>query len=751
MQDLTKITYQPPVPGQTMSPSMIEADSSEAGIQNVIGILRRRWLVLSLVSLSVFTFQLSKALKAPPVYEAQFQLLIQRPEQDITNPLEGAAILSQGRGSDDDYYNTQMTILLGNKLLNPVLQKIYQKYPDFNKHTFGYDEFLRQLSISRPEKGQILTVRYIDSDPQRVEFVLQSLAKAFLDYTKEDQDLKTQEKLKFVNQQIPLLQRQVITLQDRLLRLKEKYEFYNPEEQGQFYGNDLNITSQKKREVTLQIQQIESIINILEIKLNTTENKALALDTLAQSPQYLQLISKLNEINLELAKQSNRLTDDNVVVQQLKADRESILRLLDQYSSSLPKSVQDNISKPDLLTTSPNAVRTSLTAKLLDAKIQLKELQAQQQYLILTEANARNNLKKFTHIVNRYLNIERQLQLSAESLNRLSASKQALEVESAKRFVPWRLVSIIEPPEAPQNNLPKDILQAILMGLLAGGAVAMLVENLDRTYHNPEDLARDFDKTLLGVIPFEGKLKAIAQKHKDTIKINKTNLLEAFSILYSNLFFLGQKQTCRSFIITSATSGDGKSTISFFLALAAAKLGQRVLLVDGDRYFPQGKIWKQLAESFKADLDFPEVQSEDSRLQQYNFEVLANNLLYFKTKDDAMEPKQLMSSTSLFTLIQQWQASFDIILIDTPPILGISDAKLIASKTDGVLLVVRLEQTIKDSIRLALHELNLGNLNLLGLVANGAKRYGSGYYYNNYYYSNRYYSPKKRLKQMEES
>lgn len=751
MQDLTKITYQPPVPGQTMSPSMIEADSSEAGIQNVIGILRRRWLVLSLVSLSVFTFQLSKALKAPPVYEAQFQLLIQRPEQDITNPLEGAAILSQGRGSDDDYYNTQMTILLGNKLLNPVLQKIYQKYPDFNKHTFGYDEFLRQLSISRPEKGQILTVRYIDSDPQRVEFVLQSLAKAFLDYTKEDQDLKTQEKLKFVNQQIPLLQRQVITLQDRLLRLKEKYEFYNPEEQGQFYGNDLNITSQKKREVTLQIQQIESMINILEIKLNTTENKALALDTLAQSPQYLQLISKLNEINLELAKQSNRLTDDNVVVQQLKADRESILRLLDQYSSSLPKSVQDNISKPDLLTTAPNAVRTSLTAKLLDAKIQLKELQAQQQYLILTEANARNNLKKFTHIVNRYLNIERQLQLSAESLNRLSASKQALEVESAKRFVPWRLVSVIEPPEAPQNNLPKDILQAILMGLLAGGAVAMLVENLDRTYHNPEDLARDFDKTLLGVIPFEGKLKAIAQKHKDTIKINKTNLLEAFSILYSNLFFLGQKQTCRSFIITSATSGDGKSTISFFLALAAAKLGQRVLLVDGDRYFPQGKIWKQLAESFKADLDFPEVQSEDSRLQQYNFEVLANNLLYFKTKDDAMEPKQLMSSTSLFTLIQQWQASFDIILIDTPPILGISDAKLIASKTDGVLLVVRLEQTIKDSIRLALHELNLGNLNLLGLVANGAKRYGSGYYYNNYYYSNRYYSPKKRLKQMEES
>ena len=74
-----------------------------------------------------------------------------------------------------------------------------------------------------------------------------------------------------------------------------------------------------------------------------------------------------------------------------------------------------------------------------------------------------------------------------------------------------------------------------------------------------------------------------------------------------------------------------------------------------------------------------------------------------------------------------------------------------ASKTDGVLLVVRLEQTIKDSIRLALHELNLGNLNLLGMVANGAKRYGSGYYYNNYYYSNRYYRSNKRLNQEQET
>ncbi|MGL5036057.1 MAG: AAA family ATPase, partial [Microcystaceae cyanobacterium] len=334
------------------------------------------------------------------------------------------------------------------------------------------------------------------------------------------------------------------------------------------------------------------------------------------------------------------------------------------------------------------------------------------------------------------LNLQRELQLATDSLNRLLTASQTLEIEGAKRFAPWRLVSEIQAPRQPVNTLCKDISVAVLLGLAVGMIAALLFENLDQTYHNPDDLSKGTGKTILGTIPWETKLNAVV---KGRIPMENIRFLAAFSVLYSNLFFLRQKQTCRSFVITSATSSDGKSTVSFFLALAAARLGQRVLLIDGDRYYPQGEKWQSFAEVFNAAPWFQTSGGGAINEEEAEFYSLGQNLSYFKTEDNAMNPDQLMSSHSLLNLLQKWQEQFDIILIDTPPVLGLSDSKLIASKTDGVLLVARLDKTSKDSLRLALKDLGMADLTVLGLVANGVKRSSSSY---NYYYRNRYYGEK---------
>ncbi|MFN9176136.1 MAG: hypothetical protein ACK58N_16960 [Synechocystis sp.] len=147
-------------------------------------------------------------------------------------------------------------------------------------------------------------------------------------------------------------------------------------------------------------------------------------------------------------------------------------------------------------------------------------------------------------------------------------------------------------PGQPIDTLPRDILQALLIGLIAGGAAAFLLDKLDPTYHSLDQIQSDLQKTILGNIPFEPKLRSCLKKGT---KPRSTSLLKAYAKLYSNLFFLGRRQACRAFVITSAESRDGKSTTGFFLAQAASKLGQKVLLIDGDRYFPQEKNWKILA------------------------------------------------------------------------------------------------------------------------------------------------------------
>ena len=198
-----------------------EGKRSEFDIQPFLAILGRRWWVILGVALTVASYQVITDLKRPPIYQSEFQLLVQPPEQDITNPLAGASEILANNGNNGDYFSTQITILLSNKILNPVVEKIRAKYPELKKD-FNYGTLASKMTISQVNKGQILSVSYPDSEPQRVKFVLDQLAKAYLQYTLQEQRLKSQQKLGFITQQLPLIQERVTFLQQELLKLQQK-------------------------------------------------------------------------------------------------------------------------------------------------------------------------------------------------------------------------------------------------------------------------------------------------------------------------------------------------------------------------------------------------------------------------------------------------------------------------------------------------------------------------------------------------
>jgi capsular exopolysaccharide synthesis family protein len=732
-QNIRKLSSQLPVS---------ESKRNEFDIQSFLAILGRRWWVILGVGLTVTTYQTIMDFKRPPIYESEFQLLVQPPEQDITNPLTGAGQVLTGERGAGDYFSTQITILLSNKILNPVVEKILEKYPELKKQEFDYRTLTSMMTVSQVDEGQILSISYQDRDPKRVKFVLDQLAKAYLQYTLQEQRLKSQQKLGFITQQLPLLQQRVTFLQQELLKLQQSNNFFDPQAQGGMLNDSLNTILQKKQDVEIQIQQNQVLATSLRQQLGSTESQAIALDTLSQSSQYGELLARLNQINMQLAKDSTRLTDDNLLIQQLKTERDNLLPLIKQQSQGLLKGVPNGVPEVAPKILASNIIRSSTVKQLLETNTQLATLEKQKQLLSSYEAQARQRLKYFSKIVTQYINIQRQLSLATESLNRLLAAEQTLEIETSKRFIPWRLISEPILPDKPIDRFINNLLLAIVKGIIVGGIAGALVEYLDRRYHSPDDISQDLKVTILGIIPFISELKLLNRKTK---KMGNTNFLEAFSVLFSTVFFVRQKQGCHSFIVSSATSGDGKSTVSFFTALAAAQLGQRVLLVDGDRYFPQGKKWLELVQSVPSKNPANPSEEKEPLLENISTSqqplLLTDNLYYFKTPDNALDPDQLMSSQSLLVLLERWQESYDIILIDTPPILGLSDARLIASQTDGVLLVIRLEKTRRDHVYTALDSLNIANLNLLGVVVNGVKKNLGGYDYG-YDYYNRYYRKK---------
>ncbi|MFM7574545.1 MAG: AAA family ATPase, partial [Snowella sp.] len=304
-------------------------------------------------------------------------------------------------------------------------------------------------------------------------------------------------------------------------------------------------------------------------------------------------------------------------------------------------------------------------------------------------------------------------------------------------------------PTKPQSTLIRNILLSLLAGLVSAGAIGLILENLDAKIQTSEDLARLTESQILGTIPFLKNLSYLKflKKSKNLEFFGRKTwiaFLEAYSFLYTNLFFLRQKQNKTTLVISSASPGEGKSTISFFLAQASANMGHKVLLVDGDRYFPQKEYWQTLAQAnpgqFSAS-SFPNFNPQTIYAQGMKPEKVRDN--FYIMQYENLSLSMMMEEKELYKVINDWKSEFDLILIDAPPVLGLSDTKLIANQADGILLVVRMHYTDRQLIKETLLELRLSNLPVMGLIVNGSTDNNRGQYYK-YYQGKSYYQAKSQ-------
>jgi len=391
----------------------------------------------------------------------------------------------------------------------------------------------------------------------------------------------------------------------------------------------------------------------------------------------------------------------------------------------------------------PNSIRQNLTAQLLVAINQVKQLQARQSAIALNEQEVRQQVQNFARSAGGYGELAAELEIENQSLASLLTARQLLQIETAKSFSPWELVSEIRMPEKPESRRARNILLSLLAGLVSAAAIGLILENLDNKLQTSADLAQLTESKILGTIPLLGFLSQIKKSTnlQDFDKLLRKELeswvsfLESYAFLYTNLFFVRQRKTNATLVVSSASPGDGKSTTSFFLAAAAANMRQKVLLVDGDRYFPQREYWQTLAKvsQSQTSASFPDFYPLTIHEQGMNTEKLRDN--FYIMNYEKLNLSMMMEENELSKVINNWKSEFDIILIDTPPILGLSDTKLIANQTDGILLVVRMGYTYQNIIKEALLELKLSNLPVIGLIVNGSTENSRREYYYKYYQS----------------
>ncbi|QKQ77919.1 polysaccharide biosynthesis tyrosine autokinase [Nostoc sp. TCL240-02] len=692
-----------------------EEEEEDWSVQKILGVLRRRALVMTGVTIAVMTIAvISLVLKQkPPEYEGNFQLLVE-PVNDDSKEVDVVKDSNSQMSSLD--YESQIQVLKSPELMRDTLKKLQASYPEID-----YYSLLDSLKITRLGETKIILVSYRSSNRDQTQAVLKRIAKDYLDYSKIRRQTKLRQGLQFVENQLPFTQNRVDQLQKELQFFRQNYNFDNPEAQAEQISSQTVELSQQRQAIDLQLAQARANLTSLKEK-----NGATAM--LNNAPLYQQLITQIRQFDVQIATESTRLRDKNPTIQTLKEKRASLLPLLRQQAQQL------------------------LGAKFAEVEIQLQTLEVKSQELTKIEQKLAQRRNQLPILIRQYAELQRKLQFANESLNRFLSIRENLQIQISQTELGWQLLQVPTTPEIPISS--SDTLRSFVLGLVAsiisGVGIVLLMEKLDNAYHTVDDLKRKVKQPLLGNIPFEQQIQTKQNRTSKQIfslsripnflskKIAKVSVLpqeeqgeyssnfsEALRVVYTNIKLLSSDSPLHSIVISSAMPGDGKSTVALHLAQIATAMGQRVLLVDADLRKPTihnlshlNNLWG-LSNLISTNLPVGEVIRQLPSMSKLSV-ITAGPV--------PSDPAKLLSSSKMKQLMIDFQKTFDLVIYDAPPLVGLADASLIAPHTDGLLIVVRIHKTNSSILKIALDNLKIYRLNILGIVCNGQKTNFNGLY-----------------------
>lgn len=287
-------------------------------------------------------------------------------------------------------------------------------------------------------------------------------------------------------------------------------------------------------------------------------------------------------------------------------------------------------------------------------------------------------------------------------------------------------------PSSPRTK--RNTILGAIGGLLIGLALASLLDRLDRRIRVPEDFEEIYGLPMLGVVPRSTAFSRSVRKDGDRMVGLPPAEAEAFNLVRAHLRFFNVDRDVRTLVIASPAPGDGKTLIARHLAEAAARAGSRVLLLEVDLRRPT--LVQQLPIQPRpglADVLIGAVPLNEAT-QTIELQTPPGEWIATRTLDVLVagatppNPSELLESRAMSTVLERVRATYDFVVIDTPPLTAVSDAFPLLTKVDGVVIVGRVAHSRRDEAQRLQQILAGSGAPLLGVIANGSKASGLGSY-----------------------
>lgn len=710
----------------------IAAGESEFSVVQYLQILyRRRYLALA-AFLFVFLGVALYTFTATRIYEASVRILIER---DTPNVVSFQEVLEQSEITDD-YYETQYRILQSRGLARRVLDTPdLWEAPQFNEpprislrglimmpvNTVArwfeperpaeppdaaetraqsriIDRFLRDLNVSAVRYSRLVDVSFRSSDPDLSFRVANSLADAYMRQSVELRSSTTREASEFLTQQLAEQRKKLEASEQALQAYRERTGSVALEERQ-------NVVVQRLADLNAAVTKA----NTVRIQKEAAYNQVKAV---------LENPAAIDSVPLILS---------NPFVQQQKTELAQLQRQRAQLSEKLGPN-------------HPDMVKIGLAIQSADARIQAEVAQLVQamrnEYEAAvaeerTLAAALNQQKQEAQALNRasieYGVLQRDSTANRQMFEALLQRTQETGVSEELKAGNIRVVDPAERPTGPASpNVFNNLLMALLAGMTLAVGLAFAFEYADDRLKNPDEMKKHLGLPFLGMVPalFDKTVGA------PLIGGRVPNIFaESFRSIRTNVLFSSTDEGGRLIVITSSAPGEGKTVVSTNLATALAQAGHRVLLVDADMRKPRvHEVFGQPSSPGLSNLLVGNATASET-IQ----ESATAGLWVLSAGTLPPNPAELLGSKRFKDFAAFLTQYFDWVVLDTPPVMAVTDASIAANLAHGVLFVVGAEMTSRRIAQRAVEQLELGQAKFLGTVLNRVDLEHNAYYYSRYY------------------
>jgi succinoglycan biosynthesis transport protein ExoP len=715
-------------------PAEVDTFSSMRAYWEILS--RRRWQILTVVFV-VLTIVAIYTFKMKPVYQATAQL-----EIDSESPLiQSLKDLSENLPTDEAFLETQVKVLQSDNLGWQTIQQLgLGQNPAFTGDTPGASsggtdprilrgklmrEFNSDVSVALVRNTQMVQVSFESTDPELAARVANTLVNNYIEYNFAKKFNATRKASGWMEQQLDELKAKVEKSQEALVQYERANSIVNVNEKQNVVEQRLSDLSKDLSNAQSDRQQKEALYEM--VKANPNQVALLAQN---------ELLQKLEEKYADLKSQ--------------------YVDALGQYGTNFPKVVRlrDQVNEIQSLIDRERKRTVDRIQNDYHAAVGREKL------VSASVSEQKGEVGKTNQLLIQHNMLQREFETNQQLYQSLNQRLKDATVSAGLKATNIHIVDTAVAPSIPIR--PKKTLNLVLglaVGVLLGISLAVVLEGLEHSsIKTAEDVERLLPATCLALIPMSGSTasrygyglakRGTARPVQDgrvgltVLKDPTSPVAESYRALRSAILFSTAPQPPQTMLVTSAQPNEGKTSTSLNVAAVLAQNGARVLIIDADLRNPG--VARALGVTNRRGLSgvLTGAYGVDEAIEKVTSAI---NMWVLTAGPHPPNPAELLSSSKMETLMVELRQRFDHVVVDSPPVLLVTDATILSTLVDGVLLVAESGVTPPGALVRAHRTLGIAGGRVLGVVVNKVDSRKGGYYYGYYtkYYGAYYGSSDK--------